>query len=123
MLTHAFSRPTPPAGQTSISANDLQELCNGVTAGADDAPPAAKPLDDAALASLGIDPGDVETNDGSWSWTSGAYSYDGSGNIKAIGTQSYVYDVRGRLVNATMTRPDQPGSQVHTYSYDAAGNM
>ncbi|HEX8619739.1 MAG TPA: RHS repeat-associated core domain-containing protein, partial [Thermoanaerobaculia bacterium] len=94
-----------------------------VTAGADDAPPAAKPLDDATLASLGIDPGDVETNDGSWSWTSGAYSYDGSGNIKAIGTQTYAYDIRGRLVNATMTRPDQPGSQVHTYSYDAAGNM
>jgi hypothetical protein len=59
-----------------------------VTAGAEDAPATATPLDDAALAALGIDPGDVETNDGAWSWNTGAYAYDGSGNIKAIGTQS-----------------------------------
>jgi RHS repeat-associated protein len=49
--------------------------------------------------------------------------HDGAGNITAIGTQAFAYDVRGRLVSAAMTRSDQPGSQQFTYSYDVMGNM
>jgi len=92
------------------------------------------PLDAAALAALGIDqevptapaaaaPPKVQPNDGSWDWSAGPYKYDGAGNIIGIGTQSFTYDVRGRLVGATMTRSDQPGSQQFTYSYDVMGNM
>ena len=79
----------------------------------------ARPLDAAALEALGIPEPAVpatapplppaQTDAGSWDWTTGVYSYDGSGNITAIGTQKYAYDVRGRLVEANMTRSDHPG--------------
>jgi RHS repeat-associated protein len=48
--------------------------------------------------------------------SSGTYLYDGSGNIKFIGSDSYVYDNLGRLKAATVQ-----GSQ-QSYSYDAFGN-
>lgn len=84
-----------------------------------DEPAPAQPLDAETMAALGIAP-----QSGGWSWTSGEYAYDGSGNITAIGaTQSFAYDVRGRLTNATLTRPDQPGSRTHSYAYDAFGNL
>ena len=48
--------------------------------------------------------------------SSGTYLYDGSGNIKFIGSDSFVYDSVGRLKVATVQ-----GSQ-QTYTYDAFGN-
>ncbi|MCU1228007.1 MAG: hypothetical protein JWO97_891 [Acidobacteria bacterium] len=51
-------------------------------------------------------------------WDSGAFQYDGSGNIKAIGTNAYVYDTAGRLVSGTATGP----ANREVYAYDAAGN-
>jgi RHS repeat-associated protein len=47
---------------------------------------------------------------------SGTYSYDGSGNIIAIGPDSFLYDAEGRLVTAVVR-----GVQ-GTYAYDAFGN-
>jgi RHS repeat-associated protein len=51
-------------------------------------------------------------------WDSGTFQYDGSGNIKAIGTNIYVYDTAGRLVSGTAAGP----ANREVYAYDAAGN-
>jgi RHS repeat-associated protein len=83
---------------------------------------AAAPLDAAVMAALGI-ARPVRPEAGPWSWTTGNYAYDASGNITAIGLQSFAYDTRGRLVDATLVRPDQPGSEHETFAYDAFGNM
>jgi RHS repeat-associated protein len=83
---------------------------------------AAAPLDAAAMAALGI-ARPVRPEAGPWNWTTGNYAYDASGNITAIGTQSFAYDTRGRLVDAILVRPDQPGSEHETFAYDAFGNM
>ena len=47
---------------------------------------------------------------------SGTYAYDGSGNIIAIGSDSYLYDLQGRLVTAVIR------GVTATYTYDAFGN-
>lgn len=50
-------------------------------------------------------------------WTAGvAYSYDGSGNIRQIGNDRFVYDRVGRLTQAEVN------GVVRTYTYDAFGN-
>ena len=50
-------------------------------------------------------------------WTGGVpYSYDGSGNIRRIGNDSFVYDKVGRLVRATVNGRER------VYEYDAFGN-
>ena len=56
---------------------------------------------------------------GSASWDSGLYQYDGTGNVKAIGTDTYVYDKVGRLKRANVN------TQSHTraYTYDPHGNL
>src|SRR6185369_12830663 len=51
----------------------------------------------------------------------GTYVYDGSGNIKAIGANHYLYDGAGRLIEATAITPAQ--NLVRNYSYDAFGNL
>src|SRR5215212_40875 len=51
----------------------------------------------------------------------GAYLYDGSGNIRAIGPNHYRYDAVGRLVEATAITSAQ--NSVRGYSYDAFGNL
>src|SRR5258706_14803925 len=48
--------------------------------------------------------------------SSGTYLYDGSGNIKFIGSDSFVYDNLGRLKKAIVQ-----GSQ-QSYTYDTFGN-
>jgi RHS repeat-associated protein len=48
--------------------------------------------------------------------SSGTYLYDGSGDIKSIGSDSFVYDVDGRLMQATVQASQQ------SYTYDAFGN-
>jgi YD repeat-containing protein len=52
-------------------------------------------------------------------WTTGTYVYDGSGNIRSIGTtEQYRYDALGRLVTGTVATG---GTQ--TAEYDAFGNI
>jgi RHS repeat-associated protein len=97
-------------------------LVSALLAAAGRADEAAPPLDAAAMAALGI-ARPVRPEAGPWSWTTGNYAYDASGNITAIGLQSFAYDTRGRLVDATLVRPDQPGSEHETFAYDAFGNM
>jgi RHS repeat-associated protein len=48
--------------------------------------------------------------------SSGNYVYDGAGNITAIGSDTFFYDVEGRLTQATVQ-----GSQ-QSYTFDAFGN-
>ena len=48
--------------------------------------------------------------------SSGTYLYDGSGNIRSIGTDSFVYDSVGRLTQATVQGNQQ------TFTYDPFGN-
>jgi len=50
-------------------------------------------------------------------WTSGVtYTYDGSGNIRSAGDDTFVYDTTGRLVAAKVD-----GSE-RDYEYDSFGN-
>ena len=59
------------------------------------------------------------------SWSSGAYGYDGTGNIKTIGTSAYAYDKVNRLVSATLyDGPTGGGTQKQqSYTFDAFGNL
>jgi RHS repeat-associated protein len=50
-------------------------------------------------------------------WTSGTYSYDGEGNITAIGLNAYSYDAFSRLVTSTTNGIPE------TYTYDRYGNL
>jgi RHS repeat-associated protein len=50
------------------------------------------------------------------STSSGTYLYDGSGNIKSIGTDTFIYDSLGRLKEGTVQGNQQ------SYTYDAFGN-
>jgi RHS repeat-associated protein len=50
-------------------------------------------------------------------WNTGvSYEYDGSGNVRRIGTDTFSYDVVGRLVEA------HTGGAQRQYEYDAFGN-
>jgi RHS repeat-associated protein len=73
---------------------------------------------------LAADPGDPcgkSVSGGTAQWTSGAYQYDGAGNIKAMGARSYTYDAFNRLVTwATSTPAGLMNSQ--SVTYDSFGN-
>jgi RHS repeat-associated protein len=58
----------------------------------------------------------IETEDVPETWELG-YEYDGSGNIKKIGPDDYVYDTAGRLIQATV------GGKTEKYKYDPFGNL
>jgi RHS repeat-associated protein len=60
---------------------------------------------------------------GPFSWTAGEYQYDGAGNIKAIGNESFVYDKVGRIKSATLRGPDLSSLQAQTFNYDVYGNL
>jgi RHS repeat-associated protein len=67
-------------------------------------------------------PDKIETlNEGSQvSWTTGDYSYDGAGNISAIGDRKYVYDAFSRFSYVQRTGQPQREQQA---TYDAYGNL
>lgn len=50
-------------------------------------------------------------------WTSGAYVYDGAGNIAKIGSDIYIYDGVSRIVSGTAASHSQ------AFSYDTYGNL
>ena len=50
-------------------------------------------------------------------WSSGTYTYDSEGNILKIGTDTYGYDARSRLLSAKF------GSEQRNLSYDTYGNL
>jgi RHS repeat-associated protein len=56
-------------------------------------------------------------------WTTGAYSYDGSGNVRSItrspaDVDEYTYDAFGRVTKGTVR-----GGHAQEYTYDAFGNL
>jgi hypothetical protein len=55
-------------------------------------------------------------------WSSGTYAYDGSGNVKAIGADYYVYDQVGRLVRGSADKERTGLDSYQAYTYDAFGN-
>jgi RHS repeat-associated protein len=66
------------------------------------------------------------TNSGPTNWSTDAYQYDASGNIIAIGQQSFIYDTTNRLVSATTAMPvdgQADAMQTETFNYDVYGNM
>jgi len=50
-------------------------------------------------------------------WGPKAYTYDGSGNVKEIGTDQYAYDSAERLIKAVVD------GKTETYAYDSFGNL
>lgn len=50
-------------------------------------------------------------------WTAGTHAYDGAGNLKAIGTQTFVYDSLSRISQGTV------GGSTQSYTYDNYGNV
>lgn len=60
---------------------------------------------------------------GPYSWVYGPYQYDPAGNVIAIGSDFFTYDPIGRLVGASINRPDQPTPLTLTYGYDVYGNQ
>jgi len=58
---------------------------------------------------------------GPYSWTTGPYQYDGSGNITSMGTHTFIYDPLNRLSASYMTTPDTVSNK--TYTYDQFGNL
>jgi RHS repeat-associated protein len=64
----------------------------------------------------------LETTAMATPWKLGDYQYDGSGNIRRIGTDFYAYDNRNRLVlSADATQSTLVPKQ--SYTYDNFGNM
>lgn len=62
----------------------------------------------------------ISTSGASQNFLSGNYGYDGVGNVMSIGADSYSYDGRSRLTNATYAAS---GSQFDSFQYDIFGNL
>jgi len=56
-------------------------------------------------------------------YRSGAYGYDGAGNITAIGQSTYRYDAASRLVQAVEQVFNDTVQRQHVFGYDDYGNM
>lgn len=57
------------------------------------------------------------------SWDTGAYSYDGAGNITRVGADWYVYDKAGRVKEGTALLGGDPLKRLkQQYDYDGFGN-
>ncbi len=50
-------------------------------------------------------------------WTAGSHTYDGTGNVKATGTQTYLYDSLSRVTQGNISGITQ------SYTYDNYGNL
>lgn len=66
-------------------------------------------------------PASIQIAGPGWSQSTGTYAYDGAGNIKAIGPNSFAYDGASRLVSAEMGIGGQTNTQ--DYHMDGFGNI
>lgn len=73
------------------------------------------------LASIAVHATDAAGNDGSVLWSSGPYGYDAAGNIRAIGSDDFTYDLLGRLDSADVRFSG--GSATETVGHDLFGNI
>ena len=62
---------------------------------------------------------------GNRNWDSGPYAYDGAGNVTEMGTDWFLYDEVGRIVEAQVVDPSYLGGIQHgqSYAYDRYGNL
>jgi RHS repeat-associated protein len=56
-------------------------------------------------------------------WKLGDYLYDGSGNVRKIGTEFFAYDTDHRLVVSAETGQAPAVTHEQTYAYDSFGNL
>jgi RHS repeat-associated protein len=58
-------------------------------------------------------------------WSTGAYAYDGAGNVKTIGTHTFTYDKVSRLTasNQYLEPTASTTLRTQTFTYDAYGNL
>jgi RHS repeat-associated protein len=71
-------------------------------------------------------PASYSTTGATTNWTSGAYTYDGAGNVAAIGSNSYLYDGVSRLTSATQYTGAASGTgpiATQGAAYDVYGNI
>jgi len=90
-----------------------------------DAPSLAPPVPpraDSLNGAVPAPPGLVHTN-ATTSWSLGPYQYDGSGNIRAVGSDFYVYDKLGRVLVSADAPPSLPVVHKQTYVYNPYGNL
>jgi RHS repeat-associated protein len=59
----------------------------------------------------------AENGAGQVQHTTGSFAYDGAGNVKAMGADSFHYDAHNRLAGGTID------GQGYSYTYDAYGNL
>jgi RHS repeat-associated protein len=59
----------------------------------------------------------AENGLGQEQYTTGTFAYDGAGNVKAMGADSFTYDAHNRLASARIDGDD------YSYAYDAYGNL
>lgn len=88
-----------------------------------DAPSLAPPVPPSVASfnpAVPVAPRMVQTN-ATTNWSLGPYQYDGSGNIRAIGSDFYAYDKLGRLVVSADAPPSMP--VVHKMSAPAAAKL
>lgn len=115
--------PTATMGDTEALATRLARTYGG-TVESVDGPVITLRVSPSRAALLGRDPNvlsiataAVPQRIASDAWNAGvSYEYDGSGNVKKIGTDTFSYDVVGRLVEA------HTGGVKRQYEYDAFGN-
>lgn len=67
-------------------------------------------------------PSRIQTSGASSNFDSGVYAYDGAGNIRTVGSDTFAYDVRSRLTNANI-RDDGGTNHPETFTYDRYGNI
>jgi RHS repeat-associated protein len=67
-------------------------------------------------------PRQIALSNANGSWTYGNYAYDGAGNIKAIGSDTYVYDKVSRLTSGSFATASC-GAKSQTASYNPFGYM
>ena len=85
--------------------------------------PSVAPTAASGNAAAPAPPGTAVQTNATTSWTLGPYPYDGSGNIRAVGSDFYAYDQLGRLVVSADAPPSTPVVQKQTYTYDPYGNL
>lgn len=66
---------------------------------------------------------ELRDSDGAAIWNSGAISYDGSGNVREMGSDWFAYDLVSRLVQSRLTLPPSGAVRTQDYLFDGFGNI
>jgi RHS repeat-associated protein len=65
----------------------------------------------------------VQVDSGAFPWSTGAYTYDGAGNITRIGAEYFNYDTTNRLTDSYIVGPDKVTGSLRSFGYDNYGNQ